>query len=227
MCFSATASFIAGGALSAAGIATLRRAGTKSRVAFASIPLLFGIQQLIEGFVWISFGHPILQSAAASLYAMFSHVLWPFFLPLSIALIETDPRRRRILTHFVFFGLAVSLYLLFHVVNGPVTVSIVQKCLAYHVPNPDSPLVLAAYLIATCVSCQFSSHKFVRVFGVTLFAALLIALWSYRYAFYSVWCFFAAILSLIIYVQLGEKEKAAVRAAYENLKARMPSERKG
>ena len=162
MCFSATASFIAGGSLTAAGIGVLRNAKARPRVAFAAIPLLFGIQQLVEGVVWISFGHPIVHAAAAHLYTLFSHVFWPFYLPLAVTLMETGPRRKRILTRFVFFGLAVSLYLMIFVVNGPVTVSVVQNCLAYQVPNPDSPLLLAAYLIATCVSCQISSHKLVR-----------------------------------------------------------------
>ena len=49
MCFSAPASFIAGTALSVIGVAALKRTESKSEIPFALIPLLFGIQQLIEG----------------------------------------------------------------------------------------------------------------------------------------------------------------------------------
>ena len=54
MCFSATASFTAGSVLSAVGIATIMKAERKSEVPFAMIPLLFGVQQFIEGVVWLT-----------------------------------------------------------------------------------------------------------------------------------------------------------------------------
>ncbi|GAV20644.1 hypothetical protein MMIC_P1616 [Mariprofundus micogutta] len=49
MCFSATASFIAGGALTAIGVKTVKLAANRAELPFVSIPLLFGIQQIIEG----------------------------------------------------------------------------------------------------------------------------------------------------------------------------------
>ncbi len=45
MCFSASASFIAGTSLCAIGVATVKRAEARSELPFAMIPLLFGIQQ--------------------------------------------------------------------------------------------------------------------------------------------------------------------------------------
>jgi hypothetical protein len=51
MCFSATASFVAGSALSAVGAVTITKAKRKAEIPFATIPLLFGIQQLTEGLI--------------------------------------------------------------------------------------------------------------------------------------------------------------------------------
>src|SRR5471030_2723711 len=81
MCFSATASLTAGTALSAIGVASLRLVKTKSERPFALIPLLFGIQQLSEGVIWLTFGHgaPALRPAMTYLYSFFSHVLWPIY----------------------------------------------------------------------------------------------------------------------------------------------------
>ena len=83
MCFSATASFIAGAALCAVGIATLR--STKKRVEwpFALMPLLFGIQQLTEGFLWMTFQHemPLVRQATTYLFSWFSYVLWTMYVP--------------------------------------------------------------------------------------------------------------------------------------------------
>jgi len=65
MCFSATASFVAGTSLSAIGVATIRKAERRSELPFAMIPLLFGIQQLVEGIIWLTFRYdaPVLKPA--------------------------------------------------------------------------------------------------------------------------------------------------------------------
>ena len=49
MCFSAQASFTAGTVLLIVGAATVRRARVRSELPYAWIPVLFGIQQLLEG----------------------------------------------------------------------------------------------------------------------------------------------------------------------------------
>lgn len=97
MCFSATASFTAGVILVTAGALTLRHVKSKSTILFACIPLLFGIQQIVEGIVWTSFESPMLHAVATYVFVMFSHVLWPSFVPFSIWLIEKDPMRKKIL----------------------------------------------------------------------------------------------------------------------------------
>lgn len=56
MCFSVAASFTAGTFLIGFGVMTLSLARRRKEVPFAAIPLLFGLQQLSEGVVWISFG---------------------------------------------------------------------------------------------------------------------------------------------------------------------------
>ena len=55
MCFSATASFVAGTSLSVLEFAALKRAKIKSEIPVAIVPLLFGAQQLVEGIIWLSF----------------------------------------------------------------------------------------------------------------------------------------------------------------------------
>lgn len=202
MCFSATASFLAGGALGAAGGITLREAKTRERAPLAAVPLLFGLQQAVEGVVWVSSEMPRLQAAAAFVYVMFSHVLWPFYFPLAVMAIEPPGRRKGVLKGFLVFGIAVSLWLLSYIVREPVGATLTEFGVIYAVNAPDIPYGLAAYVFVTCFACFISSHKYVRVFGLALVGGLAITLWAYQQAFYSVWCFFAAILSMIIYVHL-------------------------
>ncbi len=191
-----------------AGGLTIAQVKKKSELPFASIPLLFGIQQAIEGAVWVSFGSPILNTIATYAFSMFSHVLWPVFVPVSVLLIETDPTRKKILQLFSFVGLAVGLYLLYFIIVDPVTAHIVNQSIAYHSPHFYVIPTIALYLLATCGSCLFSSNKIVNVFGSVLLISFAIAAWFYTETFFSVWCFFAAILSVLVFWYFKRKSVA-------------------
>ena len=126
MCFSATASFTAGAALTAVGGLTIHKSEGKSELPLAMVPLLFGIQQITEGIVWVSLRHDLtaLKTVATYVYSMFSHVLWPILVPFAILLVETSRRRQRALSVFQALGLAVGLYLLYFLLRFPVTAHI-------------------------------------------------------------------------------------------------------
>ncbi len=211
MCFSATASLIAGGTLSAAGVLTISKAKTKAELPFASIPLLFGIQQLIEGVVWLSFGNSALNIISTYAYSMFSHVLWPIFVPASILLLEKDPVRRRILQVFTGIGLAVGIYLFYFIFQDGVTSQILNKSIAYNSPHLYLPFVLTLYVFATCISFFISSNKIINIIGVVMITSFLIAGWFFSETFISVWCFFAAILSVLVYCYFKREFTAVMR----------------
>ncbi len=201
MCFSATASFVAGAALSGLGVATLRTTRSRSEVAFAAIPLLFGLQQLVEGMLWLSFRFdaPQLNVAMTYLFSLFSHVLWPIFVPFSIGLMETVAWRRRVNWGFQAVGLAVGLYLLYLILEFPVT-SVALANIVYVSPHFYRVPVMLLYLAASCVSCFFSSIDTVRIFGALALFLFAVADVFFNLALFSVWCFFSALLSFIIYV---------------------------
>ena len=201
MCFSATASFVAGTALSVLGVATLRTTRSRSEIAFAAIPLLFGLQQIVEGVLWLSFGFdaPQLNVAMTYLFSLFSHVLWPIFVPFAIGLLETVEWRRRVIWGFQAVGLAVGLYLLYLIVELPVT-SVALANIVYVSPHFYKVPVMLFYLAATCFSCFISSIDTVRIFGALALLLFAVAAVFFNLALFSVWCFFSAILSFIIYV---------------------------
>lgn len=203
MCFSASASFVTGAGLSAAGAETIRQAKTRERMPVAAMPILFGIQQAVEGVVWVSFNHPIINTVATHIFVFFSHVLWPTYVPFAILMIEKEEGRRLILKILLLIGLATSLNLLFHsLLIGTPFAYVSGNSIAYETSLPAIPLGIGFYVLATCLACLVSSHKFMRIFGMALIGSFAIAYWSYAETFYSVWCFFAAILSFIIYVHL-------------------------
>ena len=210
MCFSATASFIAGATLVTGGIATLRLASRPSEIPFAAIPLLFGIQQFIEGLIWLSFGSspPLPNPPLTFVYSLFSHVLWPIYVPFAVLLLEAVPWRRRALLATQFAGLAVGLYLLYYLVQFPVTSRVLGQHIVYESPHFYIGAVMALYGSATCVSGMLSSHRIIQLFGVLALATFLAAYAIHVATLVSVWCFFAAVLSFIVYGYFRSERRA-------------------
>ena len=202
MCFSATASFVSGVAFSATGVVTLSEVKTKKSIPFATIPLLFGAQQIVEGGVWLSFqyGLPFLNQITTYAFMLFAYVFWPTFIPFSVGLLETDPHRKKILRIFQFIGVMISLYLLYFIIQNPVASLVVNKSIIYTVPKEYGVLLVGMYLLATCVSCLFSTHRLVNLLGVLGTLSLAIAYYFFTASYVSVWCFFAAVLSVAIYL---------------------------
>lgn len=202
MCFSASASFIAGTALVAAGAVTLRTARRRAEIAFALIPLLFGIQQITEGMIWLSFRDPALLPHNATLtliYSLFSHVLWPIFVPLAVGLLETVPWRKKAIAACQVAGGAVGVYLLYFIVQFPVTSRVLGQHIVYESPHFYLIAVMIFYLIATCVSSLLSSRRIIRIFGALSLATFAAAYAIHVATLVSVWCFFAAVLSFLVY----------------------------
>ena len=212
MCFSATASFLAGTALCVLGVATLRAAQRRSEIPFAAIPLMFGLQQMVEGALWLSFRFdaPQLNLAMTYLFSMFSHVLWPIFVPFAIGLMETVPWRRTVIWGFQGVGLLVGLYLLVLIVEFPIT-AVAAENIVYASPHFYKIPVMLLYLAATCVSCFFSSSATIRFFGVLALLLFAVAYGFFALALFSVWCFFAALLSVIIFVHFKFGQRISMR----------------
>jgi hypothetical protein len=204
MCFSATASFVAGSTLSVLGVVTIKKSKGRSELPFAFIPLLFGAQQLVEGVIWLTFAHeaPILRQYMTYLYMGFSHVLWPIYVPIAMGFLEAVPWRKKTIFSFAAVGSLIGLFLLFLIITCPVGVELIGHHMVYESAHFFDLTSMAMYVAATCFCCFFSSHGFVRMFGGLQFISLIAAYAINMKALFSVWCFFAAILSLLIYFHL-------------------------
>ena len=208
MCFSATASFVAGATLSAVGVVTVTKVERRSELPLAMIPLLFGIQQLIEGVLWLTFSHqaPLLKQTTTYIFSIFSHVLWPIYVPFAFRALESVAWRRQAMLWFQAAGLAVGLYLLFFIVTRPVVAAVIGHHIVYESPHFYLGPVIVLYVASTCFTGTVSSHTFVRLFGgLALLSFIATYLFAAR-AVVSVWCFFAAILSLLIYLHLRYRQ---------------------
>ena len=221
MCFSATASFSAGALLLGIGTLTLKSAMAthqRSALPFAAIPLLFAIQQLTEGVIWLTFttDAPLLNWVMTHVYSFFSHVLWPAYVPLAVWLIEPPGRRRHLLVVFVAAGFAVAAYLLFILMVYGVVSKPTGQHVEYDSPHFYAALTMTLYLLSTTTSPLLSTHRWVKVFGALALLAFAAAYYFYAQWFISVWCLFAALLSAVIYlhfVLLRDDGIASQRAA--------------
>lgn len=200
MCFSASASFIAGTALLAVGAVTVTKTVRKTELPFALIPLLFGVQQLVEGVIWLGFRFdaPLLNVFMTQVYSLFSHVLWPIHVPLAVLLLEPVPWRKKALAMFLLVGTLVGLYLAYLMIRFPITATATGGHIQYISRHFYVLPVMGTYLAATCASLFFSSHQAVVMFGVVAFLSFMVAYGFYAMWFISVWCFFAAILSGLV-----------------------------
>ena len=200
MCFSANASFAAGALLLGISAFTLKAARTPAEQPLAAIPLLFGMQQLCEGAIWLGFSHeaPIAKPILTHVYSFFSHVLWPVYVPLAVLLLEPAGKRRRAMRWFVGVGIAVALYLLAIIAKYPIIAQPVGKHIEYISPHFLAPLTMMLYLIAVTLTPMLSSHRWVVLFGVTALFSFVAAYVFYMNWFISVWCLFMALLSGII-----------------------------
>ena len=202
MCFSATASFSAGALLLGIGVLTLKSVKRRREWPFAAIPLLFAIQQLIEGVVWLTFSAdaPLLNTVMTHSYSFFSHVLWPVYLPVAVLLIEPPGGRQRALTALVLAGSAVGIYLLYVLVAFPVVSRPTGLHVEYDSPHFFAAAVMTLYLVSTTVSPLLSTLRGVKVFGALALLSFGATYYFYATWFISVWCFFAALLSTVIYL---------------------------
>src|SRR5476651_2056475 len=98
MCFSPEADFTAGVVIAGVGVETLRRVRARRELIVAALPLLFGIHQLVEGFVWLGLRGQVstgLGDAAKEAYIVFAHAVLPIIVPVGFMLVEPNDRRAR------------------------------------------------------------------------------------------------------------------------------------
>ena len=203
MCFSASASFGAGAILTVAGIVTTRRAGAGPLLAFASIPFLFSIQQFAEGFSWLGLsghGYPW-QHVPAYIFLFFSHVAWPVWMPFSLLIIEPDAGRRKILYSLLLAGCILAAYHLYYMIAFGVDGAVVSCHIDYatHFPRQFEAGASLLYGLTTVIPFIVSGLRRMWIFAVVLLLSYIVSKIFYEEYLVSVFCFFAAILSVVIY----------------------------
>lgn len=210
MCFSAGASLGVAATLLPAGAYCVAAARRKDRryLPLAAVPVLFGVQQLCEAGVWAGLGRgdPEAARAASVGFLFFALAVWPAWVPLAVATVEPDGRRRAAFLALAATGVLIgcAYYLPVAADDGRgLNPAVVGHSLRYDLPAPPGPgwFWPALYLVAVAGPLVVVSNRLLRPLGVAVAAAAGVAYLVFREAFASVWCFLAAVQSAyLVYV---------------------------
>lgn len=214
MCFSATASFASSAVIGVIGIGTLVRTRHRNEWLFASIPLLFALHQFAEGAVWLGLtGDGVLGAVKpwGFAYMLYAQGLLTLLIPLSVWLIEPDRTRRRMVLPFLLLGAAMTLYMLWALVTFPTAIYVEDHSVVYRNAASSHLWIAVLYVIATCGALFFSGYRYIVALGAVNLAGVLLTIWFKQYAFTSVWCAYAAVVSALVYVHFSRRRRAERR----------------
>lgn len=199
MCFSAQADLVGGLVVTAIGIDVARHVnGRRRHIALAALPLLLGLHQLDEAFVWWGLqGHVSVGAGrvATWIYLLIAFVVLPVFVPVGVLLLEPRGRRRSAMLVFVALGLAVATVLLAAMARGPAKAALGHNHLSYSTDLHAGAIVVVAYVVATCGSLIVSSYRDIALFGIVNLVAVAVLAKLTIDGFASLWCGWAAITS--------------------------------
>jgi hypothetical protein len=216
MCFSATASFVAAGVLVPAGVYCLKKSNELDRRywALAMLPLLFGVQQFIEGGVWLALEGGEISAARGLSYGFlfFSHFLWLAWVPYSSYLTEDAPDRKRLFLMITGVGVVLGAYMYLPLLVMPdwVNVAIVKHSIDYDLVFVFDDLIsqqqlTAIYGLVIFLPLLLSSDRYHRILGGMVFVAALVTWSLFDWVFISVWCYFAGLISSYIFFMIAHR----------------------
>ncbi|MDQ6647772.1 MAG: hypothetical protein M3Y93_11155 [Pseudomonadota bacterium] len=211
MCFSATASFTSSAVITAVGVATMVRTRHPREWLFAAIPLLFAFHQFAEGAVWLALtGGSTLGGLDfwGFVYMLYAQGLLPLLIPLGIWLIEPARNRRLMLLPFLALGAGLTLYQLWALLHFDTAIYVQGHSVVYKNPGTSHAAIAILYVVATCGSLFFSGYRYIIALGAVNLLGVLVVLWFKHYAFTSVWCAYASVVSVLVYFHFNRRRAA-------------------
>jgi len=234
MCYSAQASFLTAATLAPIGVFCMNSALKRHPRLWpvAIVPLGFAVQQAMEGVIWTSLDHKDHATAesAARIYLFFAICWWPFWGPLTAFVAATERKKKLILGAMLLLSTGWFFYYYLPMLadfKNQIQATVVHHSIRY---TYSDTIILGGsnrlpmtifYLLFTAgpffiqdVGNRSRLPIFIGFFSV--FAAHYFA----TYAYTSVWCIFAALLSSYSLVHFRRLDK---ELEPESIKGVMPS----
>jgi hypothetical protein len=218
MIFMAVMNFTLSGAIFVVGILTLRKVSQPKEVVFASLPLLFALHQFTQGFVWLGMDgliNPRALQMAETIFVFYAQGILQFLVPLAVWLLEPNGWRKTFIALLMYLGAFLTAYSLWGLSIAPTEVSVVNGVLYYKNPVTDQLWLGLGYVLTTCGSLILSRSIAIQLFGWLNFAALVAIYFINPYGFTSLWCLYAAAVSVLLYFYFVERRIAFLQAIRE------------
>ena len=211
MCFSAEVSFGASAVISTVGVIAVKKSDKKEQLFFAMIPLMFGVQQFFEGWLWVALqneGYRTTEMLAKYGFLIFAQLIWPVWVPLSVYMIEKNQKRKRIIGGSLILGVAMFILLGYRMAAFDVGAHIDHHHIYYTVGHFDSTNWWsgALYLLPAVFPFIFSGIRRINILGIIMLLLFVISKVFYLKYMISVWCFFAAVMSMYILYILKKQD---------------------
>lgn len=213
MCFSASSSFTAAFLLTGIGAYSIKHRPNNKALMFASIPLLFGIQQACEGLVWLTINNPnLLNKIATNIFLIFALIIWPIWIPLSLLQLDTG-KIKKILKLILLFGIAIAILISYKLILQPAIAVPMCNSIYYLMGNLDlflpEKILILIYCIPIILPLFVTKISHVKIGGLALITSLFVSYFFKYETFGSTWCFFAALLSIFVLWSLSGMKKEA------------------
>jgi hypothetical protein len=197
MCFSPQADVVGGVVVTAIGVDAYRHLrGRNDHLLLATLPVLLGVHQLDEVFVWWGLEDRVphvVGRVALWIYLLIAFVVLPIFVPVAVLVLEPTPERRRRMAPFVALGAGIACVLFAAMLRAPIDVTEHSYHLAYDVRLSHGGFLVGLYVIAVCGALLFSGFRHVEIFGFANFVAVAFLAWLTLDGFASLWCGYAAL----------------------------------
>jgi len=206
MCFSPEASFTAAAILVPAGLAAITRAYRTDRryLPISVLPILLGIQQAVEGIIWVSGGDPDRVKFLSLAYMFFTWLAWPVWTPLSLYFLE-PARRKPVFVVFAILGgvLGSAQYFPYFAHDNWLVTKFLAHSISYQgnelfdyiIGRPATYILYVSFVVGPLL---LSSHLHIRIFGLLVFSVLVITYIFFAYAYISVFCYGGGLMSLYL-----------------------------
>jgi len=205
------ANFTLAGMLLVVGVLTLRKVSRPAELVFASLPLLFGLHQFTQGIVWLGLYHmlsPHTMHVASVLFVFYAQAILPFWVPLAIWLLEPRGARRNLIAVLLLVGGMLMAYVAWGLLQVPTQVFIEHYSLVYFNPHTEQLWIALIYILTTCGSLILSRSVAIQLFGWLNLFGLLVVYVIAQYSFTALWCLYAALVSVILYLHFIERRIA-------------------
>lgn len=216
MCFSAKASFAAAGCLTVISGLSLRKTASKKMhrmIPLALSPFCVALQQFCEGIVWLYLTNVIekpLGIIGIYGFVVFAAVWWPIWIPLAIYCAENVLWRKRFLFFVILIGCITAALFFVSLCTHSIQIDMTNHHLYYSTlskPFNSSNsatthleyTLFTMYLVAVLLPFFITRIPYAWTIGMVLGSSFIVSQLLSHAAAPSLWCFFAALSSGLVY----------------------------